>query len=61
MSIVEYSVTERVATIALNNPETRNALSDEVLDELIAAFERARDDEDVRCVVLTSADEKVFS
>lgn len=61
MSIVEYSVTERVATIALNNPETRNALSDEVLDELIGAFERARDDEDVRCVVLTSADEKVFS
>ncbi|HYM59165.1 MAG TPA: enoyl-CoA hydratase-related protein [Solirubrobacteraceae bacterium] len=50
-----------VATITLDQPETRNALSDGVLDGLIAAFERARDDEAVRCVVLTSSHEKVFS
>jgi enoyl-CoA hydratase len=50
-----------VATIALDQPETRNALSDEVLDDLIAAFERARSSDDVRCVVLTSTHEKVFS
>jgi enoyl-CoA hydratase/carnithine racemase len=42
-----------VATITLNQPETRNALSDAVLGELIAAFEAARGDEAVRCVVLT--------
>jgi enoyl-CoA hydratase/carnithine racemase len=50
-----------VATIALDQPETRNALSDEVLGDLITAFEAARDDEAVRCVVLTSTHEKVFS
>ena len=50
-----------VATIALDQPETRNALSDELLDDLIAAFEAARDDDAVRCVVLTSTHEKVFS
>src|SRR4051794_6816144 len=50
-----------VATITLDQPETRNALSDEVLDELIAAFEAARADDAVRCVVLTSSHEKVFS
>jgi enoyl-CoA hydratase/carnithine racemase len=50
-----------VATIALNQPETRNALSDELLGELTAAFEAARDDQDVRCVVLTSTHERVFS
>src|ERR671924_1124311 len=50
-----------VATITLDQPDTRNALSDEVLDELIAAFEAARDDDAVRCVVLTSSHEKVFS
>jgi enoyl-CoA hydratase len=50
-----------VATVTLDQPETRNALSDELLDELIAAFEAARDDADVRCVVLTSSHEKVFS
>ncbi len=50
-----------VATIALDQPETRNALSDELLEELIAALEQARDDDAVRCVVLASSHEKVFS
>jgi len=50
-----------VATIALDQPETRNALSDELLSELIAALESARDDPAVRCVVLTSTHERVFS
>ena len=50
-----------VATITLNQPDTRNALSNEVLSELIAAFESARDDEAVRCVVLTSSHDRVFS
>ena len=50
-----------VATITLNQPGTRNALSNEVLGELIAAFEAARDDETVRCVVLTSSHDRVFS
>jgi enoyl-CoA hydratase/carnithine racemase len=50
-----------VATITLDQPETRNALSDELLDDLIAAFTAARDDDAVRAVVLTSSHEKVFS
>ncbi len=50
-----------VATIALDQPDTRNALSDELLDDLLAAFAAARDDEAVRCVVLTSTHDKVFS
>ena len=58
---LRYDVADGVATITLDQPETRNALSDELLDELIAAFERARDDDAVRCVVLTSSHEKVFS
>jgi len=50
-----------VATITLNDPDTRNALSAELLLGLTEAFERARDDETVRCVVLASSHEKVFS
>jgi enoyl-CoA hydratase len=56
-----YDVTDGVATITLNQPETRNALSNEVLGELIAAFEAARDDDAARCVVLTSSHDRVFS
>ena len=59
---IRYDVAESgVATIALDQPETRNALSDALLSDLIAALEAARDDERVRCVVLTSTHEKVFS
>ncbi len=58
---LRYDAADGVATITLDQPETRNALSDELLDDLIAACERARDDDAVRCVVLTSSHEKVFS
>jgi enoyl-CoA hydratase len=50
-----------VATIALDQPDTRNALSDELLAELTAALEQARDDHAVGCVVLTSTHDRVFS
>src|SRR5438270_12769873 len=60
-AVVRYAVAGNgVATIALDQPETRNALSDELLGELIAALEAARDDAAVRCVVLTSTDDRVF-
>jgi enoyl-CoA hydratase len=50
-----------VATVTLNTPDNRNALTNELLGELTAAFESARDDDAVRSVVLTSSHEKVFS
>jgi enoyl-CoA hydratase/carnithine racemase len=56
-----YEIDAAVATISLNQPDTRNALSDELLGELTAALESAREDDAVRCVVLTSTHEKVFS
>jgi enoyl-CoA hydratase len=58
---IRYGVEDGVATIALDQPETRNALSDQVLDELLDALGAARGDPQVRCVVLTSTHEKVFS
>jgi enoyl-CoA hydratase/carnithine racemase len=59
---VLYEVSDDgVATVTLDDPDTRNALSAEMLGGLIAAFERARDDQAVRCVVLASSHEKTFS
>jgi enoyl-CoA hydratase/carnithine racemase len=61
-STLLYDVSEAgVATISLNQPETRNALSDELLSELTAAFQAARADDQVRCVVITSTHDRVFS
>ena len=50
-----------VAKVTLNQPATRNALSAEMLSDLLDVFGSVRDDEAVRCVVLASAHEKVFS
>jgi enoyl-CoA hydratase len=59
---VQYGVAANgVATIALDRPEQRNALSDALLDDLLAALEQARSDDAVRCVVITSTHDKVFS
>jgi 3-hydroxypropionyl-coenzyme A dehydratase len=59
---LRYEVSDAgVATIALDQPDTRNALSDELLSELTQAFEAARDDDAVHCVVLTSTHDRVFS
>jgi enoyl-CoA hydratase len=61
-STLLYDVADNgVATISLNTPETRNALSDELLDDLLGALAQAKADDAVRCVVLTSTHDKVFS
>ncbi|SNQ47723.1 Enoyl-CoA hydratase/carnithine racemase [Frankia canadensis] len=61
-SVVRYDLDPRgVATITLDDPATRNALSDRLLDELIEHLERVRADDSVRVVVLASSDGRVFS
>ncbi|MFF3380438.1 enoyl-CoA hydratase/isomerase family protein [Streptomyces sp. NPDC002680] len=60
--LVRYRIDEQgAAWVTLDDPETRNALSDELLDELLAALETARADDDVRVVVLESSHERIFS
>ncbi len=58
---VRYEVEGNVATVTLDDPETRNALSDELLTDLLGALREAREDEGVRVIVLASSHEKVFS
>lgn len=53
---VTYAVTDHVATITLNRPEQRNALSRDAYARLEAAFRRAVTDVEARCVIVTGAD-----
>ncbi|WP_182378181.1 enoyl-CoA hydratase/isomerase family protein [Nocardioides sp. WS12] len=62
MSLVRYEVDDHgVAFVTLDSPATRNALSDELLDELLAAVEQAGADDAVRVVVLGSSHDRIFS
>jgi enoyl-CoA hydratase len=59
---IRYEVAESgIATITLDDPETRNALSDQLLDELLAALAAVKQDPRARVVVLASSHAKVFS
>lgn len=57
--IVEHFETH-VALVRLNRPESLNALSQKVMDELVEAFTLLDHDPNVRCVVLTG-NERVFA
>jgi enoyl-CoA hydratase len=51
---------EPVAVVRLNRPEQRNALSSQLMGELVGALENLDADETIRCIVLTG-DEKAFA
>ena len=50
-----YSKENYVATITLNRPEKLNAYSEVMVHEIIAALSEARDDNEVRAVIITGA------
>ncbi|MDP2775777.1 MAG: enoyl-CoA hydratase family protein [Nocardioides sp.] len=52
--LVHYDVVDGVATVTLDSPHNRNALSQQLVRELFAALLRADDDEAVRVVVIAA-------
>ncbi|MBQ1443680.1 MAG: enoyl-CoA hydratase family protein [Renibacterium sp.] len=51
--LVHYDVVDGIATITLDSPKNHNALSKQLMTELIAHFERATAETSVRAVLLT--------
>ncbi|QNN54303.1 enoyl-CoA hydratase family protein [Nocardioides mesophilus] len=49
---VHYEVAEQVATLTLDSPHNRNALSKQLVTELLAGFERAEADDAVKVVLI---------
>ena len=54
MSLVTYELRDHIATITLNRPESRNAINGALREDLNAAWNRFRDDEDAWVGVLTA-------
>ncbi|MBX3009993.1 MAG: enoyl-CoA hydratase/isomerase family protein [Caldilineaceae bacterium] len=52
---VLYTVEAGVATLTLNRPTRRNALTPAMLQALLAAFQQAGQDEQVRAILITGA------
>jgi enoyl-CoA hydratase len=54
--VVLYEVSERIATVTLNRPEARNALSSDVLRLMPEYLRKADSDPDVDVIILTGSD-----
>ncbi|EJL75516.1 enoyl-CoA hydratase/carnithine racemase [Variovorax sp. CF313] len=52
-NLIQLEVVDGVATLWLNRPEKRNAMSDDMRTEFIAALERVANDKAIRALVLT--------
>src|SRR5688572_28957727 len=53
--MIRYDVTDAIATITIDRPEKRNAMSYALLGEFHEAIERAGADDDARAVIVTGA------
>jgi enoyl-CoA hydratase len=58
--MILFELRDGLALVRLNRPEKMNALSRAMLDELKEAFSRIEREEDVRAVLLTSANDRAF-
>lgn len=58
--LLDYLVADRVAEITLKRAPV-NAINHALIDEILAAYAKAKDDAAVRAIILTSAFERAFS
>lgn len=52
---IELKIENQVAWVTMNRPDARNAVNDEMREELLAVFADARTNPDMRALVLTGA------
>jgi enoyl-CoA hydratase/carnithine racemase len=50
-----FDVAENILTLSLNRPDQLNAFTEEMAEELIQAFNRASDDDEIRAIVVTGS------
>ncbi|MEY2453258.1 MAG: hypothetical protein QOD92_2832 [Acidimicrobiaceae bacterium] len=55
MSLVRHEVADGVAIVTLDDPERRNALNLEMVDEIVATFDKLEADDGVGAVIVTGA------
>jgi len=54
--LVKFEAADGIATITLNDPDTRNAISDmDMIEAILESLDRLNDDMDIRVAILTGA------
>jgi len=60
LQTIEFEASDHVATITLNRPKQMNSFSEQMADEVAAAWARVRDDDDIHVAVLRANGERAF-
>lgn len=55
-----YEIENNIGRVTLNNPEKMNRLSIETMKEIVTALMEARNDDDVRVIIIRAAGENAF-
>ena len=57
---IKVDIDDGIMTLTLHRPEKMNAFTSEMMQEMIAAFDRADSDDSVRAVIVTGSGDKAF-
>ena len=57
---IRIDVADRILTITLDRPGAMNAFTAQMMREMIAAFDRADEDDEVRAVIVTGSGDRAF-
>ena len=57
---IKVDIDDGIMTLTLHRPEKMNAFTSEMMQEMIAAFDRADADDSVRAVIVTGSGDKAF-
>ena len=60
LTTIRYEAADGVATITLDRPDSHNAFTTAMCDEMAATWAHVREDDDVRAIVVTAAGDKAF-
>jgi enoyl-CoA hydratase/carnithine racemase len=60
MGQIDYTVSDHVATIVLNNPKARNAVDSQMSAQLVEAYDDVVSNDDVRAVIITGEGDRAF-
>ena len=58
---VDLEIRDHVATVTINRPQRLNAMDAPTYDALSEAWQRVRDDRDIRAAIVTGAGDRAFS
>lgn len=60
MGQIDYTVSDHVATLVLNNPDARNAIDKQMSAQLVEAYADVVTNEDVRVLIITGEGDRAF-